>query len=73
MPAERKITRVTKLTDRDQDSHLRSTTPAERLAMMWQLTLDAWAFKGESIAELRLPRHIVRILRPQDDADVRKT
>ena len=30
--------------------------PAQRLEMMWQLKLDAWAFKGESVAELRLPR-----------------
>jgi hypothetical protein len=42
---------------------LSKTTPAERLQMMWQLTLDAWAFKGEPVAELRLPRHIVRVLR----------
>jgi hypothetical protein len=59
------IIRVRKLTDVDQDDHLKSTTPAERLAMMWQLTLDAWAFKGEPVAELRLPRHIVRVLRTE--------
>jgi hypothetical protein len=46
----------------DQDDFSR-TTPAERLQMMWQLTVDAWAFKGERVAELRLPRHIVRVLR----------
>lgn len=40
-----------------------NTTPTERLQMMWQLTLDAWAFKGEPVVELRLPRHIVRVLR----------
>jgi hypothetical protein len=29
--------------------------PSERLAMMWQLALDAWAFKGEpEHAESRL-------------------
>jgi hypothetical protein len=41
------------------------TTPAERVQMMWQLTLDAWTFKGEPVAELRLPRHIVRVLRSE--------
>ena len=46
----------------DQDDFSR-TTPVERLQMMWQLTVDAWAFKGERVAELRLPRHIVRVLR----------
>lgn len=48
--------------DRDDFSR---TTPAERLQMMWQLTVDAWAFKGERVAELRLPRHIVRVLRSE--------
>ena len=57
--------RVSNLHDQDrsdQDDFFR-TTPAERLQMMWQLTVDAWAFKGERVAELRLPRHIVRVLR----------
>jgi hypothetical protein len=36
---------------------------AERLAMMWQLTLDAWSFTGEPGAESRLPRSVVRIHR----------
>jgi hypothetical protein len=27
------------------------------VAMVWPLTLDAWAFKGEPVAESRLPRH----------------
>jgi deoxyribodipyrimidine photolyase len=35
----------------------------ERVALVWPLTLDAWAFKGEPVAESRLPRHIVRVLR----------
>ena len=37
-------------------------TAAERLQMMWPLTLEAWAFRGESI-EPRLQRHTVRIVR----------
>ena len=45
--------------DRD---YWKSLTPAQRLAMMWQLTIDAWSFKGEPIAESRLPRHVVRIV-----------
>ena len=42
---------------------LRALSPAERLGMMWQLAIDAWAFKGDPIAESRLQRHVVRILR----------
>lgn len=49
--------------DRSDQEDFSRTTPAERLQMMWQLTVDAWAFKGERVAEFRLPRHIVRVLR----------
>ena len=63
MSLETEKVRITKLEKQDEIDDLRSTTPAQRLEMMWQLTLDAWAFKGEPIAELRLPRHIVRVLR----------
>jgi hypothetical protein len=35
----------------------------ERVALVWPLTLDAWAFEGEPVAESRLPRHIGRVLR----------
>ncbi len=63
MPLETKKVRVSKLEEQDETDDLRSTTPAERLEMMWQLAIDAWAFKGEPIAELRLPRHIVRVMR----------
>ena len=63
MPLETKKVRVFKLQEQDTHDDIRSTTPAQRLAMMWQLALDAWAFKGEAVAELRLPRHIVRVLR----------
>jgi hypothetical protein len=31
--------------------------------MMWQLAVDAWAFKGDALAESRLPRHVVRLVR----------
>lgn len=42
------------------------STAVERFSMMWQLTLDAWAFRGESIAESRLQRHSVRVLRREN-------
>jgi hypothetical protein len=57
------LVRKTTLAEQDDDPDLENTTPAERLGMMWQLTLDAWAFAGESLAESRLPRHLVRIRR----------
>lgn len=50
--------------ERADEQYWRSRAPADRLAMMWQLTLDAWAFTGDRVAESRLPRHIVSIHRP---------
>jgi hypothetical protein len=58
-----RIVRVHKLTDQGKEMDLNQTTPAQRLDMMWQLALDAWAFKGESLAESRLPRHVVCVVR----------
>lgn len=60
MPA--RIVRVRQLIDQGRETDLEQTTPAQRLSMMWQLALDAWAFKGESLAKSRLPRHVVRIV-----------
>jgi hypothetical protein len=61
---ERNI-QIRKTSLKEETDDLKNTTPAERFGMMWQLTLDAWAFKGEPLAEPRLQRHIVRILRPK--------
>ena len=55
--------RIQKLAEFGQESDLKSTTPAQRISMMWQLAVNAWAFKGESGAESRLSRHAVRVLR----------
>ncbi len=41
------------------DDDLAGTTPEQRLGMMWQLALDAWAFKEGLDAEPRLQRHVV--------------
>lgn len=54
-----------RLSDQGNDQDLEHTTATERLGMMWQLTLDAWAFMEPLDAESRLPRHIVRVLRPE--------
>ena len=57
---ERNI-KVRKTSLKEETDNLKNTTPEERWAMMWQLALDAWAFKGESLAESRLQRHIIRV------------
>jgi len=60
--ANRQIVRKSTLSEQGKENDLRDTTAEERLKMMWQLALDAWAMKGEKV-EPRLPRHVVRIIR----------
>lgn len=62
--AERTRTlRVSRLQDQGSEDDLAKTTPAERIEMVWPLTLDAWSLKEPMSAESRLQRHIVRVLR----------
>ncbi len=61
MPESLHRIRVGKLSEGREDD-LKNTTAEERLGMMWQLALDAWAFKGEPIAEPR-GQHVVRTIR----------
>ncbi len=63
MGKHKRIIRVRRLSDRGPDRDMADTTPAERMGMMWQLALDAWSFMGEDLAERRLPRHVVRLIR----------
>ncbi len=63
MIEEKPTIRVRRLTDRGPNRDLANTTASERMGMMWQLTLDAWAFMGEDHAESRLQRHVVRLIR----------
>lgn len=58
--AEREI-QIRKTLLKEETDDLKNTTAAERWAMMWQLALDAWAFKGETVAEPGLQRHIIRV------------
>lgn len=55
--------RMGKLSDQSTEDDLKGTTAAQRIAMMWQLALDAWAFMGEPVVESRLPRDVVRVVR----------
>ncbi len=36
---------------------------AERLMMVWPLTIEAWAMQGVEIAQSRLSRHVVHVER----------
>jgi hypothetical protein len=60
--SNRQIVRKSSLSEQGKENDLRNTTAEERLNMMWQLAIDAWAMKGEKV-ESRLPRHVVRVIR----------
>ena len=46
-------TRLVRLDDPRASEPPSAPTVAERLAMVWSLTLDAWAFKGEPAYDYR--------------------
>ena len=54
----RQIERLTTLAEQGQENDLRNTTVEERWNMMWQLTINAWAMKGEDIAGQEFQRHV---------------
>lgn len=41
-----------------------TTTAAERIAMVWRLTLDAWALSGRPIPDYRREDAPGRVIRP---------
>jgi hypothetical protein len=49
--------------DREHDADLRELSPGDRMQMVWQLTLQAWAFKEDLRDEPRLRRDVGRVIR----------
>jgi hypothetical protein len=45
------------------DDDVSDLSPGERLELVWQLTLQAWAFKEKSEVEQRLRRDVVCVIR----------
>jgi hypothetical protein len=60
---DRQIERLAKLSAPDIDDDYRGTTIEERWNIMWQLTANAWAMKGEDIAGQEFQRHVERLER----------
>ncbi len=56
---------VTNLQSQGRDGGFVKATPAERIAMVWPLTLEAWAFKDKNIAQSRFQRDQIRVIRGQ--------
>jgi hypothetical protein len=55
--------RKASLVNQGNSDDVTKATPADRIAMVWLLTLNVWTFKEGGLAELRVQKHIVRVHR----------
>jgi hypothetical protein len=55
------LVRKGRLGDPELEAELTPTTPEERLAMVWPLTVQAWALRGEDVTQRRIDRSVVRV------------
>ena len=62
---DRSVVKLTTLDQQERDSGVPNATPAERLLMVWPLTVTAWAFKEPNVVQPRLQRHIARLIRSE--------
>ena len=62
MPRNLPVRRIP-LAEEGRDDDMRRFSPTERVAMMWQLALQAWMFKEGLVDEPRLRRDVVRTVR----------
>ena len=60
---DRTVTRKSSLQEQNDDGTIYNATPSERMGMVWQLTLDAWAFMDPISAKSEFQRHVVRVER----------
>ena len=60
-PLDRSKTKSTNLSDHDNCPYVASATPAERIEMVWPLTVEAWSLKDPLAAGKPMRRDIARI------------
>jgi hypothetical protein len=56
-------TRRLLLKEEGRDDDVAAMTPAQRVAMVWPLTVQAWTFMQGHFLESRLRRDVVRVVR----------
>lgn len=67
-PQTSRAIRVSTLAEQGNENDLAGTTVDERMAMMWQLAVDAWAMMGVEVRQLEFRRDVGRLIRLRDDA-----
>lgn len=61
---DRSVTRLTRL-EADDDGYVEGD-PATRIALVWPITRETWAFMKQTDAQRRLQRNVVRLVRRED-------
>ena len=51
------------LQQQNDDGFISDATPAERMGMVWQMTLDVWAFLDPQLAKSEFQRHVCFVKR----------
>lgn len=62
---DRTLVKRSTLDQQGQDTGVPAASPAERIMMVWPLTLTAWQFKEPNVVQPRLQRHVVRTIRSE--------
>jgi hypothetical protein len=60
---DRQIVRKTTLAEQGREDDLRNSTIEQRWGMMWQLSVDAWAMKGEDVVNRPMQRDVENVIR----------
>ena len=55
--------RKSTLSEQGFEDDLAHLTMGERMALMWPLTVQAWALAGEPVVEQEFQRHVIRVER----------
>ncbi len=63
---DRSLSKICRLEDQGRDQRVIDRSAVDCLNMVWPLTVTAWALKDSTLAQSRLQRHAVRILRLGD-------
>lgn len=59
----RNLLKKSTLQEQDDRGIISDASPAERIAMVWQMTIDTWAFMDPESAQSEFQRHVVRVER----------
>ena len=62
---ERQIERLSKLSDQTDDDEFCGSSVEERWNMMWRITMNAFAMRGEDVVGQQFQRHVERLERRQ--------